>query len=200
MLYIQNLKNKGKVYMNTNKENQIKQMTKKGIYVHLPSIISSLRIIFAPLFFYAFLLDIKTLSFLIFLFLSLTDVLDGYMAIKMNSSSPKGAYIDTTADFILILTAFTGFVIKETYPYWILFLIIFMFLQFILTSKVKMPVYDPVGKYFGTILFGGVLITLIFENEILYKFITLFILLFTVISLLNRCIFLFIQWRKTKRS
>jgi CDP-diacylglycerol--glycerol-3-phosphate 3-phosphatidyltransferase/cardiolipin synthase len=151
------------------------------------------------LFLYTFLLDLKTISFIIFLSLSLTDVLDGYMARKMNVASSKGAYFDTAADFILLLAAFTSFVIKGIYPSWILFLIIFMFLQFILTSKMRMSMYDPIGKYFGTILFGAALITLIFENALLYNSIALFILLFAFISFLSRYIFLFIRWRKSKK-
>jgi CDP-diacylglycerol--glycerol-3-phosphate 3-phosphatidyltransferase/cardiolipin synthase len=184
--------------MNNKKENQSKSKT-KDINKYLPSLITSLRLIFLPLFLYVFLLDLKTLSFIIFLSLSLTDVLDGYLARKMNLSSSKGAYFDTAADFILILATFTSFVIKGIYPSWILFLIILMFLQFILTSKMRMPMYDPIGKYFGTILFGAALITLITENILLYNSIASFILLFAVISLLSRYIFLFLQWRKSKK-
>jgi CDP-diacylglycerol--glycerol-3-phosphate 3-phosphatidyltransferase/cardiolipin synthase len=185
--------------MNSKKENQNKEMTRKRFNKYIPSLITSLRIIFLPLFIYVFFLDLKALSFLIFVFLSLTDLADGYVARKMNVSSSKGAYFDTIADFILILSAFTIFAIKGFYPYWILGLIIFMFLQFVLSSKIKMPVYDPLGKYFGTILFGGALITLIFENTILYGAIALFILIFAVMSLLSRYIFLFIRWRKSKK-
>jgi CDP-diacylglycerol--glycerol-3-phosphate 3-phosphatidyltransferase/cardiolipin synthase len=184
--------------MNNKKENQSKSKA-KGINKYLPSLITSLRLIFLPLFLYTFLLDLKTISFIIFLSLSLTDVLDGYLARKMNVSSSRGAYLDTIADFVLLLAAFTAFVIKGNYPSWILFLIIFMFLQFILTSKIKMPVYDPLGKYFGTILFAAALITLIIQNKLLYNSIALFILLFAIISLLSRYIFLFIRWRKSKK-
>jgi CDP-diacylglycerol--glycerol-3-phosphate 3-phosphatidyltransferase/cardiolipin synthase len=126
-------------------------------------------------------------------------LLDGYLARKMDVSSSMGAYFDTAADFVLLLTAFTAFVIKGIYPSWILVLIIFMFLQFVLTSKMRILVYDPIGKYFGTILFGAALITLIFENTSLYGIITVFILLFGVISLLSRYIFLFLRWRKSRK-
>ena len=169
---------------------------KKGFNRYIPSLITSLRIIILPLFLYAFFLNFKTFSFLVFLFLSLTDVLDGYLARKMNVSSYKGAYFDTAADFILLLTTFTAFVLKGIYPSWILFLMTFIFLQFILTSKIRMPVYDPVGKYWGTVLFGAALITLIFENMLLYGFITLFIFLFAIVSLISRYTVLFIRWRK----
>lgn len=173
---------------------------KKGIYAFLPSGITSIRIILIPLFLYTLFNDLKLYTTLLFLFLCLTDYLDGYFARKLNIASYFGAYFDTAADFILILTTYSAFVINGIYSYWILILIIFMFLQFILTSKIKMPVYDPIGKYLGAVLFGGALITLIFQNIFLYEIIALFILFFSIISLSSRYIFLFLQWKKLKKS
>ncbi|MGZ7119585.1 MAG: CDP-alcohol phosphatidyltransferase family protein [Methanobacterium sp.] len=186
--------------MNIENEDKGNKKTKKRFIKFLPSLITSLRILFIPLFLYVFFLNLNTISFLLFLSLSLTDVLDGYIARKMDTTSSIGAYFDTITDFILLFTAFSAFVIKGIYPYWILILIMFMFLQFILTSNIKMPVYDPVGKYFGAVLFGGALITLLFENTFLYDIITIFILIFAIISLLSRYISLFIKWRKLKKS
>lgn len=166
--------------------NEIKE--EKGFYAYIPSGITSIRIILTPLFLYTLLNDLNLFTIPLFLFLCLTDFIDGYFARKLNISSSFGAYFDTTADFILILTAFTAFVIKGIYPYWILFLIIFMFLQFILTSKIKILVYDPVGKYFGSILFGGALITLLFDNISLYGYILTLIVLTSTVSLVSRYI------------
>lgn len=173
---------------------------KKGIYAFLPSVITSLRIILMPLFLYALFSDLKLSTTLLFLFLCLTDYLDGYFARKLDIASYFGAYFDTTADFILILATYAAFVIKGIYSYWILILIVVMFLQFILTSKIKMPIYDPIGKYLGAVLFGGALMTLIFENMLLYEAIALFILLFSITSLLSRYIFLFLNRKKLKKS
>lgn len=186
--------------MNIKNDNQGNKKAKKGYIKFIPSLITSLRIIFSPLFLYVFFLNFKAISFLIFMFLSVTDLLDGSIARKLDSTSPKGAYFDTIADFIMILTAYSAFVIKGIYSYWMLLLIIFMFLQFIASSKIKMPVYDPVGKYFGAVLFGGVLITLLFESAVIYDIITIFIFIFAIISLLSRYLSLFIKWRKLKQS
>ncbi|MGB9938175.1 MAG: CDP-alcohol phosphatidyltransferase family protein [Methanobacterium sp.] len=172
---------------------------KKGIKIYYPSLITSLRIILLPLVLYLFFIDLRLLSFVIFVLLALTDVLDGYIARKMNLSSYLGAYFDTIADFTLILTMFIAFVVAGIYPIWLLLLIIFMFLQFVLTSNIKMPVYDPVGKYFGTCLYGVVIITLLFQNNQLYYIILVSVVVFAFISILSRYLFLFIQWRK-KRS
>jgi len=95
--------------MHIKRENQSNIRRKRWIYTYLPSLITSLRIIFPPSFLYTFFLDLKIFSFLIFFFLSLTDVLDGYIARKMDTCSFKGAYFDIAADFILILVVFTSF-------------------------------------------------------------------------------------------
>ena len=43
---------------------------------------------------------------------------------------------------------------------WILFAIVFSFGQFIVTNiYMKRTVYDPIGKYYGSLLFGGIGLT-----------------------------------------
>ena len=160
----------------------------------IPSFISSIRIVLAPLLFLSFYNDMKVLSFILFISAVLTDALDGYLARKLDVTSNFGAYLDTAADFILILTAFSAFVITGLYPYWIMILIIFMFLQFILTSGIKTPVYDPFGKYYGSFLFLSLRNTLIFSNNININFFLGLIGIFSVISLITR--FLFITQQK----
>lgn len=164
---------------------------------YIPSLITSIRIIFLPLFLYIYFMDLKMFSFFIFLILSITDLIDGYIARIMGVASSWGANFDIIADFILILVVFAAFFVKGIYPLWMLLLIIFMFLQFILSSKIKIPVYDPVGKYFGTVLFASILLTLLFENTVLY--LSIFILLFALISIFSRYMYLFLKWRKNKR-
>lgn len=160
----------------------------------IPSFISIIRIALAPLLFLSFFNDFKVFSFIIFMSAILTDALDGYLARKLDVTSNFGAYLDTAADFILILTAFSAFVITGLYPYWIMILIIFMFLQFILTSGIKTPVYDPFGKYYGSFLFLSIGITLLFSMNIIINILLVLIVIFSVISLITR--FLFITQRK----
>jgi len=166
-----------------------------NLRILIPSGISSLRIVLAPLLAYTFINDLKVWAISLFLLAVLTDILDGYLARKLNASSNFGAYLDTFADFILILTAFSAFVNKGLYPFWILILIVFMFLQFILTSGLKMPIYDPLGKYYGSLLFAGVGITLLFPVNTICNILLVIIVVFSIISLINRL--LFIIRRKT---
>ncbi|PKL66998.1 MAG: CDP-alcohol phosphatidyltransferase family protein [Methanobacteriales archaeon HGW-Methanobacteriales-1] len=169
----------------------------------IPSLVSIIRIILAPLFLIAFLENNLILSICIYTIAVATDAIDGYLARILDSVTPLGAYLDITADLILILTGFVAFTIKGIYPYWILILIIIMFLQFIITSKFKVPVYDPIGKYYGAFLFLVIFITLIadiFHNNYLNYILLILIVIFTAISLISRLFFIIKLKNQTKNK
>jgi phosphatidylglycerophosphate synthase len=69
---------------------------------NIPSILSIIRIIIAPVFLISFLNYDIFLAMTLFVFALITDVLDGYIARKYGLKSPIGAYLDVVADFILI--------------------------------------------------------------------------------------------------
>ena len=75
-----------------------------------------------------------------------TDIVDGIIARKLKVTSGFGGYFDVITDFFLIIMAFIVFVLKGIYHFWIVLLIGFMFFQFIVSSRLKGPIYDPVGK------------------------------------------------------
>ena len=159
----------------------------------VPTGITAFRIVLAILLLDLFVNNIKTVATGIFIFAVITDAFDGYSARKLGVVSNYGAYFDTVADFILVLTAFLTFIITGIYPYWLLILIILVFLQFIVTSKLKVLVYDPVGKYYGSFLFAVIFITLVSPPD-LYNVLLEVTLLFTAISLISR--YLFFIFRK----
>lgn len=152
----------------------------------LPSILSSLRIILAFVLFYTYLNGMIISSVVIFIIALSTDYLDGFIARKWSTVTNIGAYLDTIADFILVATIFLAFIVTGIYPYWLLILIIFMFLQFILTSGIKKPIYDPIGKYYGAFLFTSAGITLILPVSYITNILLILIVLFSFLSLLTR--------------
>lgn len=160
---------------------------------HILHGITASRILFAFTFLYLFMNNLKLESIAVFLFAILTDAFDGYFARKFNLSSSSGAYFDIIADFILVLIAFTAFILHGIYPYWLLIIISLVFLQFIFTSRYNLLIYDPIGKYYGAFLFLMILITLIIQTPIFYKFLLYFIIIFTVISLISRYLFFIFQ-------
>lgn len=156
----------------------------------IPSLISISRIIIAPIFLIAFIDNLWLISVLLYIFAVSTDALDGYIARKYELTSTYGAYMDITADFILILVGFLGFVLVGIYPFWVIILIVLMFVQFIITSKADILIYDPIGKYYGSFLFITIFITLLSNNSSLNLILLILIVIFSFISILSRAYYL----------
>jgi phosphatidylglycerophosphate synthase len=160
----------------------------------IPSLITSIRVILAFVLLYSIINNFGVLSITLFLIAIASDAIDGYIARKLGVTSPAGAYFDIIADFILVLTVFVAFVIDGIYPYWILILIVLVFLQFIASSKFKVLIYDPLGKYYGSFLFLMIFITLLPIESLNYNLLLSLIVVFTLISLLSR--YLYFIFRK----
>lgn len=164
---------------------------------YIPSAVTGLRFISAPLFFYTFINGEYTFSSLIILFAGVTDILDGYLARHMNATSNLGAYLDVAADFILVFFSFSALAVGGWYPYWVLGLISFIFILFIATSSSKKPIYDPVGKYLGSYLMGMVFLSVLFPQEFSRQILLAILVLLTIISILSRILYLS-GWIKMK--
>ena len=87
----------------------------------------------------------------------------------MKSGTKFGAYFDATVDFIFIIGMFRIFVTAELYPYWVLPLMLFAFVQFMITSFLYKEIYDPIGKYYGSLLYGAIGLTLLFSGKFLAR-------------------------------
>ncbi len=153
--------------------------------------VTVLRLAALPFLIFSYNQQIKALEYTLFLFAAATDVLDGYVAKKLKTSSTVGAYLDATVDFIFVSGMLTVFVLDDHYPFWVLGLICLVFGQFILTNIVlKRTIYDPIGKYYGSLIYGGVGLTLLFSEPLVYSIVTWGIVVSTVASLVSRAYFL----------
>jgi phosphatidylglycerophosphate synthase len=153
----------------------------------LPNAISSLRLIILPLLIYSFNYQLTLFTYGLFLFAIGTDLADGYIARKLKSTSKKGEYLDFIFDFLFISGMYLNFTITGIYSPIILLIIIGFFSQFIFTNYyLKQTLYDPFGKYYGSLLFGGIGLTLLFSNPLVYKIVTIGIISITLISLVSR--------------
>jgi len=152
----------------------------------IPNTLSCIRILLSPIFFYTFVNGFILISLGILVLAGITDILDGFIARKTGSTSSKGAYLDVTADFILIISCFLAFVSKGWYDSLILVLIILMFILFIGTSGLKKPVYDPVGKYLGAYLMVMIFISLIFSEPFLRQILVVVLIIISLCSIISR--------------
>jgi CDP-diacylglycerol--glycerol-3-phosphate 3-phosphatidyltransferase/cardiolipin synthase len=160
--------------------------------VNIPNVISVFRLVSSPFLFLLLILEANLITFFFFLFSSFSDLLDGYIARNLNQCTSFGGYLDIFGDFLLIFSSILGLILKGIYPLWILFLVLFMFLQFIVSSSlVDELIYDPLGKYYGAFLMLMVFLTLIDFHRIHHHIIPISIFTYTLICLSTRALFLF---------
>lgn len=73
-----------------------------------PNLLSLLRILLIPLFVLAFYIPLQGMNFVcafIFGLAGFTDWLDGYLARKLDQTTPFGAFIDPVADKLIVVVA-----------------------------------------------------------------------------------------------
>lgn len=162
--------------------------------------ITVIRILLAFAFLYFYFINLTILAISVFIVAGITDILDGWVARKLNECSDFGCYFDVSTDFFLVLIAFISFVIDGIYPYWVIIIICFVFLQFILTSKFKILIYDPVGKYWLVFLIIVSTITLIFPYNYVYFIMLTAIITYTIVSLTFRINVLYKLTKKSKKK
>lgn len=91
--------------------------------MNLPNILTMLRIISVPFIGYMLVVEEYTIALILFVASGLTDILDGYLARKMNSISSFGKLADPFADKLVQVTALAILYTKGVVP-WIVLAIV----------------------------------------------------------------------------
>jgi phosphatidylglycerophosphate synthase len=159
----------------------------------VPSAITALRLGLVPLLVFLLSNEMMIYGAVLFLFLLFTDFLDGYLARSLGVSSKFGTYFDVTADFVLVFALLLVFGSEGFYASWILILVAAVFAGFVLTGFSSSKVYDPVGKYYGSLLFVAVGLRFLFSGQFFCGVVTAGVVAFSVASILSRATFL---WKK----
>jgi CDP-diacylglycerol---glycerol-3-phosphate 3-phosphatidyltransferase len=148
------------------------------------------RFVLAGLFWLAFRRDLRVWSLASVILAFGTDVLDGRLSRRYHVSA-IGGYLDAIADFFFVLVAFSCFISAKLYPWWILALIGAMFAQFMATSGLREPIYDPVGKYYGVYLYFSAGLTVLWSRPFVYTAILVGLVCLTVAALTSRIVHLY---------
>lgn len=164
---------------------EIKFSSSKKIII-IPTFITSTRIAALLPFFYSYGQGNTVFCLIVFSFLIFTDLFDGYVARRLKATSKFGSYFDAATDFVLIIGIYTLFAARGLYPIWLLLLIAASFAQFIVASRCSKKLYDPIGKYFGTGLYGGIGLTLIFPTRLTFDVVQYAFVLFFLVWLVSR--------------
>jgi phosphatidylglycerophosphate synthase len=162
----------------------------KALRLYLPSFVSSLRLGVVPFLILCMGSGRVFLVDFLFLFAIASDKADGIIARKLGVSSRRGAAFDAFVDFLFVGSVFLYFGVIGLYPFWVWMLIVLMFVQFTVTSRVTRIFYDPFGKYYGSLLYGAVGLTILFSQPLARNIIMVSLVAVTLFSVVSRLVFL----------
>ena len=91
----------------------------------IPNILSILRIFLVPFILYLILENYFFLAFILSCLASISDMLDGFLARKLNIETKIGFYLDVIADKFFIFSIYLIIGIKLLLPAYVIFCVIF---------------------------------------------------------------------------
>jgi phosphatidylglycerophosphate synthase len=154
----------------------------------IPAAVSSIRIAVLPLLFYLDNTGKIALCLAVFAAASFTDLADGFLARKLKVTTRFGAYFDSAIDFVFVMSIFAFFTLKDFYSFWLLLLITVAFAQFVGSSLYTKKLHDPIGRYTGSALYIGVVLTLVLPSQATFTFVEYAFLGFFLLSISSRAL------------
>jgi cardiolipin synthase len=92
--------------------------------MNIPNAITLLRVVLIPFYVDLMIYDYYGAALLVFLFACLTDALDGLIARLTKNQTELGAFLDPTADKLLIVSAFVTLALIGTLPVWLVIIVV----------------------------------------------------------------------------
>ena len=86
--------------------------------------LSILRLLLVPVFLWLLIADQFLIAFLVLMFASFTDWLDGFIARMFNQITSLGKVLDPSADRLFILATLIGLTVNEIIPAWLAIVIV----------------------------------------------------------------------------
>ena len=119
----------------------------------VPSLVTALRLVAIPAIAALWLREMRPAAIGLYGLVVLSDALDGWLARRLGAVTRFGGFFDAITDiaailFLLALLSWNGVV-----PVWVPIAPAVVAGVFLATSSRAAPRYDPIGKYYGTILF-----------------------------------------------
>jgi len=134
----------------------------------LANLITFSRIAFIPFLIISELQEKYVQSLIIILLISMSDIVDGMVAKQAESNCKGGDIFDIAADFMVVLSIFVLWYLKQMVSAYIIFLILFSFITFGYISFLKKKIVkSKIGKYVGAVCFLG--ITVIIFTRLYFK-------------------------------
>ena len=139
--------------------------------MNIPNILTVIRLIMVPVFLVVFFLegDIKTVSGIIFILASVTDVLDGYIARKFNMMTKEGQLLDPLADKLMQIAVVVAMLFAKMVPVWFVLIlackeILMIIGGFFLYTKKTFVKSNIFGKTNTVVVFCALVVLLLFSE------------------------------------
>jgi CDP-diacylglycerol--glycerol-3-phosphate 3-phosphatidyltransferase len=119
----------------------------------------------------------------------MSDIVDGILAKQAMSSSKGGDIFDIAADFMVVLSVFVLWYLKQTVSLYIIFLILLSFITFGYSSFLKKKIIkNKIGKYVGAVCFSGITViifTRLYFTEIYISLQNLVVIIISIYLILS---------------
>ncbi|MBR9681564.1 MAG: CDP-alcohol phosphatidyltransferase family protein [Candidatus Altiarchaeota archaeon] len=138
----------------------------KSSWRWLPNFFTLVRLALIPVFVHFFLGGQIKLATWILASAYLTDMVDGFLARKLNVTSVLGANLDTGVDFVLNAAVIFMLTYAGMYPLWLLLVLTgCAFALNITEDRGRLPT-NPIWKPFGATVYAANLMILVFRSQI----------------------------------
>lgn len=148
----------------------------------VPDALSAVRALLALPLVWALGVGDQRAALVVFGLAAVSDVLDGHLARRLGAHAAadrggrRGALFDVAADAVFLLSGLAASWAFADLPGWVPLVAAAMLVRFLATSPTGAPLYDPVGRHYGTLLYvvlgvwlldapaaarGGVLVALV---------------------------------------
>ncbi|MEA2103144.1 MAG: CDP-alcohol phosphatidyltransferase family protein [Candidatus Cloacimonadota bacterium] len=119
----------------------------------LPNILTFIRLIILPFILIYFTKGHNWVAFWLLILAGITDIADGYLARRMNQTTPFGRILDPVVDKIFFLMIIVFLMFYSDFPLWAFISIIFLEFLILLGSYILMKNYRlvPSSNIFGKI-------------------------------------------------
>ena len=118
-----------------------------------PSFVTALRLLAIPAIGILWLRAMRPAAIGLYAFVVLSDAVDGWLARRLDAVTRFGGFFDAITDIVAILSLLALLGWRGVVPVWVPVAPAVVAGIFLATSSRAAPRYDPIGKYYGTILF-----------------------------------------------
>lgn len=125
----------------------------KDEIITIPNVVTLVRLIILPFILVALVKENNVTAFLLFAIAGFTDVLDGFLARKLNQISEMGKILDPVIDKIFFLMIAVFLLYYSNFPLWAFLAIIVIEFLILLGGYIAIIKYHfiPVSNYYGKI-------------------------------------------------